>query len=344
VENLAVPNSSKDPFYRLRRTFAATLAIPVVLIGIAIPLFHGITVYRSTSALVDAAATEMGADVSRYAFSHPETWFLAPDHIGSVLNKYGSAEHAATRVGFETTLREKSGDIVHSSLESLARFSYSKTVAISDGTGLVGSLQVSADIVGTLKNDWVIIVMGPVGALIAWLLLFFLPMRIMDRVLVDLRSTQVKMALARDDAERANLAKSDFLSSMSHELRTPMNAIMGFTQMLGINPKEPLSETQKTATGHVFKSAEHLLSLIDDVLDFAKIEAGKMEVSIEDLYFPEVLVNSLEMVQGMATARAIKIQAPTVEESSFSVRADYTRLSQCFMNLLTNAVKYNREK
>ncbi len=73
---MAVTKSPKDPFYRVRRTFAATLVVPVVLIAIAIPLFHGVTVYRMTSALVDAAATEMGADISKYAFSHPDTWHL----------------------------------------------------------------------------------------------------------------------------------------------------------------------------------------------------------------------------------------------------------------------------
>ena len=148
---------------------------------------------------------------------------------------------------------------------------------------------------------------------------------------------------ARDLAEKANNAKSEFLSSMSHELRTPMNAIMGFTQLLEIDPQQPLSEVQKTSTGHVLQSAEHLLRLIDDVLDFARIEAGNMEVSVEDLFFPDVLDHSLEMVKNMAAARSIKIQAPAPEDSSFLVKADYTRLGQCLMNLLTNGVKYNRK-
>jgi PAS domain S-box-containing protein len=140
--------------------------------------------------------------------------------------------------------------------------------------------------------------------------------------ITEIKKAEEELIAAKEVADTANAAKSEFLSSMSHELRTPMNAIMGFTQMLQINTKEPLSETQKTATGHVLKSADHLLSLIDDVLDFAKIEAGNMEVSIKNLSLPEVLENSLEMIKSMTAANDIKINAPAPENASFSVAGD----------------------
>ncbi|MDA0656363.1 MAG: PAS domain S-box protein, partial [Proteobacteria bacterium] len=160
---------------------------------------------------------------------------------------------------------------------------------------------------------------------------------------VAIRTDVTERVRAKEEAERANLAKSEFLSSMSHELRTPMNAIMGFTQMLEFDPQEPLSAEQKKSTGRVLKSAEHLLSLIDDVLDFAKIEAGSISVSVEKLSFPHILDNALEMVKGMAAEHGIQIHAPAPEAARFSIQGDYTRLSQCLVNLLSNAVKYNRE-
>ncbi len=148
---------------------------------------------------------------------------------------------------------------------------------------------------------------------------------------------------ARETAEAANRAKSDFLSSMSHELRTPMNAILGFGQMLRANSKEPLSETQAACVGHILKSGDHLLLLINEVLDLAKVEAGKMTVSMESVVPREVFEECLPLVEDMAVKRGVSIVAPEPGVGGKAVWADYTRLKQVLLNLLSNAVKYNRQ-
>lgn len=146
---------------------------------------------------------------------------------------------------------------------------------------------------------------------------------------------------ARDVAERSNQAKTDFLSSMSHELRTPLNAILGFAQLLG-NGKQPLSERQQRQVEQILRSGNHLLNLINEVLDFARIESGHMQVSLEPIQLKEVIDDTLDIVRALASAQNISVQVQFDQPESCCVEADYTRLKQVLINLLSNAIKYNR--
>lgn len=148
---------------------------------------------------------------------------------------------------------------------------------------------------------------------------------------------------AMEEAEKANFAKSEFLSSMSHELRTPMNAILGFGQMLKFNPKEPLTEKQTDFVEQIMKGGQHLLELINEVLDLAKIEAGRIDLSIEGICVKTTLDECLTLIQSMADKRGIEITVGEGFEKTEDIRADLTRLKQTLLNLLSNAVKYNRE-
>jgi PAS domain S-box-containing protein len=153
--------------------------------------------------------------------------------------------------------------------------------------------------------------------------------------------TAIKEAM--ESADKANLAKSEFLSAMSHELRTPMNAILGFAQMLDYNPKEPLSKLQKESVDHILKGGQHLLELINDILDLARIEAGRVELSIENISPMKILDECLSLITNMAEERGIEISTPEPGEEVPAVLADHTRFKQVLLNLMSNAVKYNRE-
>ncbi|MBF0141828.1 MAG: response regulator [Magnetococcales bacterium] len=159
------------------------------------------------------------------------------------------------------------------------------------------------------------------------------------------KEAEGKLLLAKETAEKANQAKSQFLSSMSHELRTPMNAVLGFAQLLESDPDEPLSESQRDSTREILKAGRHLLKLIDEILDLSKIEAGKIQLTMEDVAFGDVLADCLTLVSSLARERNIGLNSTRTPLScgQYAVWADMTRLKQVLLNLLSNAIKYNRE-
>jgi CheY-like chemotaxis protein len=144
---------------------------------------------------------------------------------------------------------------------------------------------------------------------------------------------------ARSFAEKANLAKSEFLSSMSHELRSPLNAILGFAQLMesDIPPPSPI---QMESIGLILQSGWHLLTLINEVLDLAKVESGHAPLSHEPVSLAEVILECRKMIELQAQQRGIHLEFPTFEKSYF-INADRTRVKQILINLLSNAIKYN---
>ena len=148
----------------------------------------------------------------------------------------------------------------------------------------------------------------------------------------------VERRRAEGDADRANRAKSDFLSRMSHELRTPLNGIIGFGQLLEL---EVTTAEQRESVDHILKGGRHLLALINEVLDLARIEAGKLAMSPEPVLVKDVVRASVDMIGPQAAKRNVRI-IDTVTEDCY-VTADRQRLQQVLLNLVSNAVKYNRE-
>lgn len=152
---------------------------------------------------------------------------------------------------------------------------------------------------------------------------------------------QVEVALkeAMAVAEKANLAKSDFLSSMSHELRTPLSAILGFAQLIESGTPQP-TPSQKRSVDQILQAGWYLLELINEILDLALIESGRLSLSLEPVSLAEVMLECETLVESQAAKRGIRVAFPQFSLPCF-VSADRTRLKQVLINLLSNAIKYN---
>jgi signal transduction histidine kinase len=158
------------------------------------------------------------------------------------------------------------------------------------------------------------------------------------RLQADERAAAAAALEAKREADRANTAKSEFLSRMSHELRTPLNAILGFGQLLQL---DDLAEEQAEGVDHIVRAGQHLLGLINEVLDLARIESGHVALSPEPVGVYEAIRDTVDLIGPLAAERALRIDAPSPPECTWTVHADRQRLKQILLNLGSNAVKYN---
>ncbi|HEY5026049.1 MAG TPA: PAS domain S-box protein [Acidimicrobiales bacterium] len=163
---------------------------------------------------------------------------------------------------------------------------------------------------------------------------------VVSRDVTDELEVEAEMHVAVEAAEQASKAKSEFLSRMSHELRTPLNSVLGFSQLLEM---DDLPDHHGEAVGHIMRAGRHLLNLIDEVLDIARIESGNLELLLEPVAIRQVLTDAIDLSRPLAERAEISVVADLeLCPDTFHVLADRQRLLQVLLNLLSNAVKYNR--
>jgi len=179
-----------------------------------------------------------------------------------------------------------------------------------------------------------------ITVIISLLIFLFLYKGITKPFSILLRETE-KLEIEKAIAEKANIAKSEFLSRMSHELRTPLHAILGFAQVLELK-KNDLNEEQLSHTNEILTAGNNLLSLINEVLDLAKIESGKMELSLEEVDVDELLKDCIPLINFQATKRHMEF-SDHVSNTGYTVLGDYIRLKQVLLNIISNAIKFNND-
>jgi PAS domain S-box-containing protein len=161
----------------------------------------------------------------------------------------------------------------------------------------------------------------------------------LQKVTTGLKEAKEEAEQARESADAANLAKSEFLSRMSHELRTPLNAILGFGQILERQDSTPRS---RESIAHILKGGRHLLDLINEVLEIARVEAGHTDFSLEPIDLADAIPDTCSLVRPLAAERNICLKVSVPERGHSYILADLQRLKQVLINLLSNAIKYNR--
>jgi PAS domain S-box-containing protein len=252
------------------------------------------------------------------------------DHAGQVRE----VSHASARIlGYEID------DPVHHELEALVHPDDIPTI-YREYSRLYTLESTSLDIryrVRHAKGHWVTLdsrgqsIVGEDGRAVGAL--------VMSRDVTEDLVFEAELLTAVGVAERASLAKSEFLSRMSHELRTPLNSVLGFAQLLDM---DDLSDQQEQAVGHILRAGKHLLNLIDEVLDIARIESGHLDLTVEPVLVLDVLGDAVDLARPLAESRDVRL---TVDVTSCLpetyVLADRKRLLQVLLNLLSNATKYN---
>lgn len=156
---------------------------------------------------------------------------------------------------------------------------------------------------------------------------------------IEKTHSEAELIKARYNAEKANKAKSEFLSSMSHELRTPMNAIIGFGQLLSLDIED---ETHKDSVQEIINAGKHLLSLINEILDLSAIESGNISLNIENINLQSLINECISLIKPLTQTQHIRIINQIENSKTLQIRADRNKLKQVLLNLLSNAVKYNR--
>ncbi len=155
------------------------------------------------------------------------------------------------------------------------------------------------------------------------------------------KQAEVALIKAKTEAEKANLAKSEFLSRMSHELRTPMNSILGFAQLMEMGGE--LSPKHNKSVNHILNNGRHLLNLINEVLDISGIEAGRVPLTFVPVQLSRIIGEAIDTVHPSARAMNVKLEFVNMDPARLFVKADPHRLQQVLLNLINNAIKYNRE-
>ena len=160
----------------------------------------------------------------------------------------------------------------------------------------------------------------------------------------EIEKLTAELVIAKNEAEEYSQSKSQFLSLMCHEMRTPLNAILGFSQLLASDTEHSLTEEQLEDLSYVMEGGKRLLSLINDVLDLAKIETSNTNVTIEDVNVKALISNVCTMIKPQADTLFITIDNQTSNGSDFEIKVDDAKVKQALLNIASNAIKYNSEK
>ena len=315
---------------RVFRRMSLIAGMAVIVMSVAI---YGGARYFTLIAEIDTQLAVEGQVAEAFIAERPDSWELAGDRLEARLERF-------VPKGMQYHVRGAQGlDVTANSVENAMFFVHRERPLYAFGE-VVGHISLGASYADRLLGGAAVLLLAIGVAVLFWGPLQARPLDALANAETHLLDRDREIREAYYAAEAANRAKSAFVASMSHELRTPLNAVLGYAQLLATDV-EVSADTRELAD-EIVRAGGHLVSLIDDVLDLARIESGNLDVQMADVDLSLLIAESLRLVEDAARRKNIELVAHPSTGTGLVVHADSARLRQVLLNFLTNAIKYNR--